>query len=150
MQLFLFILKQKIENVIFLCGDPHLSMCSEVWFENDRKERVGPKSVCIVASPMYAPYPFANARRPDFDEAKDRVVKLPGTGCVARYKTTGWIAEDSFTTVHVKKHSEQGRDAWRVDVRVHGVSGTIWRSTESQPESLRPDQEHAPNATVIG
>lgn len=52
-------------NVVFLCGDAHLSLSSEIWFERDG-HRVGDTCYCIVASPLYAPYPFANAVPQDF------------------------------------------------------------------------------------
>jgi choline dehydrogenase-like flavoprotein/alpha-beta hydrolase superfamily lysophospholipase len=58
-------LARETQNVVFLCGDAHLSLSSEIWFEREG-QRVGGTCYCIVASPMYAPYPFANATLDEF------------------------------------------------------------------------------------
>lgn len=79
------VLGQETNNVVFLCGDAHLSLSSEIWFERGGR-RVGGTCYCIVASPLYAPYPFANADRQDFlDDNTARPVELPG-GVVMRYR----------------------------------------------------------------
>ena len=114
--LFSFIAEKRIQNVVFLCGDPHLSMASEISFEGEGIS--GLRALCIVASPFYAPYPFANAKAGDFVD--NGVLPLaPDVGANMRYKRKFVVQGDSFTTVGVTP-SESG---WSVRVRVHGGAG---------------------------
>jgi cholesterol oxidase len=89
-RLFRCIYENQIDDVVFLCGDAHLSMESSILFF-DRSARKQPfKAHCIVASPMYAPYPFANSRPEEYLEknGRPRTLKLDGLGevrCTIRH-----------------------------------------------------------------
>lgn len=63
-ELFAFIAVQSIRNAVFLCGDPHLSMTSRIWLPGARIE-----ARCVVASALYAPFPFANRKPVEFLDA---------------------------------------------------------------------------------
>jgi hypothetical protein len=113
-ELFSFIADERIANVVFLCGDPHLSMASAISF--DGAGRDGPNALCIVASPFYAPYPFANAKPADFVPADS----LPlGGGATMRYRRAAVVEGDSFTAVGVR----EGADGWSVSASVYCAAG---------------------------
>jgi len=110
-ELFAFVFLERVENVVFLCGDPHLSMRSEIWFE-DEKGQTGPKAFCIVGSPMYAPYPFANAKLEEY-QTDGRPLALPGAAAVMWCRVTETAARNNFALVTVKR---EGR-SWTVESR---------------------------------
>ena len=124
--LFSFIADKRIENVVFLCGDPHLSMASEIRFEGENL--TGLRALCIVASPFYAPYPFANAQPQDFLDAGH----LPlgsGAGSAMAYRidphsrvgadAANGLGPDSFTTVDVAPEGS----GWCVRASVYRPGG---------------------------
>jgi choline dehydrogenase-like flavoprotein len=102
-RLFAFILHERIENVVFLCGDSHLSMRSEIWFLDSNRTPESLKAWCIMASPMYAPYPFANST-PDeyFLNNIGRELKLSELGYMG-YRVTDRASNNSFTSVTAEK-----------------------------------------------
>jgi cholesterol oxidase len=51
-------------RVVFLCGDSHLAMTTRISLPG------GGKCLCIASAPLYAPMPFANARREDAYDTK--------------------------------------------------------------------------------
>ena len=110
------VIARETEDVVFLCGDAHLSLSCEIWFERDG-QRTGGTCYCIVASPMYAPYPFANATPGDFlmDNA-DRPLQLPDGLCM-RYRVIprSLVPGDGFTAVSVSRSG-------RLVVTVHGAT----------------------------
>ena len=59
-----------IENVVFLSGDEHISCDLTLTLSTKDGPAVSVRS--IHASPLYAPYPFANSRREDFMPIPDR------------------------------------------------------------------------------
>ncbi|MBE0615818.1 MAG: alpha/beta fold hydrolase [Burkholderiales bacterium] len=110
--LFSFIAEKRIQNVVFLCGDPHLSMASKITFEGEGVS--GLRALCIVASPFYAPYPFANAKAEDFVD--DGALPLEPAGSANMRYERKLVAEgDSFTMVGVNP-TERG---WSVSASVY-------------------------------
>ncbi len=91
------ILAEEVRNVVFLCGDAHLSMTSRIWFERaDRRVDLG--TACVVSSPLYAPYPFANGQPEEL--APTGALDL-GDGWTMRYRIEGEVIEgDAVATVH--------------------------------------------------
>ncbi len=91
------ILKWRIRNVVFLCGDAHVSMASRIWFERDGQPLdLGTR--CVVSSPLYAPFPFANSRAEEFANAGEFEL---GGGWTMRYAIEGkMIEQDNFAVVH--------------------------------------------------
>lgn len=116
-ELFSFIARERIGNVVFLCGDPHLSMSSEIYIEG--KGLPDLRALCIVASPFYAPYPFANAKPEDFAEVGAIPLYVEG-GASMRYSRTPCVVGDSFTLVGVRPNGNKG---WSVSASVHGRAG---------------------------
>ena len=114
--LFSFIAQKRIRNVVFLCGDPHFSMASAIDFEGEGLE--GLHGLCIVASPFYAPYPFANAKPEDFAEAQAMPLGLGGAATMC-YRRAVPVVGDSFTTVGVKRKGS----GWSVSASVYRRSG---------------------------
>jgi cholesterol oxidase len=67
--LFMFIAKEGIRNVVFLSGDYHCSLFCHMALSNNGGKPV--KAYSIVSSGMYSPYPFANTRLDDLELAFD-------------------------------------------------------------------------------
>ena len=129
------ILGPDTNNVVFLCGDAHLSLASEIWFER-AGQRVGGTCYCIVASPLYAPYPFANAAACDFlDDNAGRPIVL-SDGVVARYRVISGSRNlgGGFTAVSVAPPGPP-------TVAVHG--------SEDRRFVLRPGCSQAPAAARL-
>jgi hypothetical protein len=61
---------ERIENVVFLSGDEHISC--EMTLTLSAAGRAPVRARSIHASPLYAPYPFANSRSRDFMPSPDR------------------------------------------------------------------------------
>ncbi|MHB8667828.1 MAG: alpha/beta fold hydrolase [Burkholderiales bacterium] len=117
-ELFGFIARESIRNVVFLCGDPHFSMSSEIQFGGANLAQL--RALCIVASPMYAPYPFANARPADFlGDNAGQPLQL-GCGATMHYCRESIVVGDSFTLVGVKPKNDSG---WRVCASVYRGQG---------------------------
>ena len=116
-----FICTQNIENVVFLCGDAHLSMSSQIWFTQN-KQPFGPTAYCIVASPMYAPYPFANSVQAEFVEDNSHEPFRLSDSLDMLYKVShsSHAAQDSITVVEVGQAAE---GKWWLSVRVRGEGG---------------------------
>jgi len=115
-ELFAFIARERIENVVFLCGDPHISMSSSISISAPGHDALN--ALCIVASPFYAPYPFANAQAQDY-AGTGAIACAAAGGATMRYERAAVAAGDSFTTVSVR---EDGR-GWRVSASVHCAAG---------------------------
>ena len=97
LELMSWIRERDLRNVVFLCGDAHVSMASRIWFERDGIPLdLGTR--CVVSSPLYAPFPFANSRAEEFVDAGE--LELAG-GWTMRYAIEGkMIEQDSFAVVH--------------------------------------------------
>jgi cholesterol oxidase len=108
------------DNVVFLCGDAHLSMASRIWFTDAHGNRRGPRAYCAVSSGLYAPFPFANSRPRDYlpenyRQGRARRFAL-GNGVFMHYEVepNSWLEEDSFSLVEVR----QADGRWRIDLRL--------------------------------
>lgn len=123
-ELFAFIAFNGIDNVVFLCGDSHLSSFSEI--EILHRSQIAAKAYCVVASPMYAPYPFANASRDEFLETSTGLaLELPGEHEM-RYAVQGWMAKDGFALLSA--------DGSGFTVKLGEWSRNLpWRTTEAGP-----------------
>jgi cholesterol oxidase len=114
-RLFSFIADKGIQNVVFLCGDPHCALTSRLEIDG---ENGALQALCVIGSPMYAPFPFANAQPEDFELAGS--VALAGGGSL-RYERLRSVEGNSFTTVGARRN---GR-GWTIGVRVHGLDGVL-------------------------
>lgn len=115
----------QITNVVFLCGDAHRSMASRIWFVDPAGADVDLGTRCIVSSPLYAPFPFANSGPDEF--ARTGRLDLDG-GWQMRYAIQDEsIGQDSFAVVHASSGASQ--DALRVEF--HCRDGTVSERTLS-------------------
>lgn len=96
--LFQFIVTEEIQNVVFLSGDEHLCCVAKATLSMPGKRDV--KIASIHASGLYAPFPFANARRQDFtDESDDFPI-----GCVQCSATAQFVpAGNNFAVIKVNR-----------------------------------------------
>jgi choline dehydrogenase-like flavoprotein len=116
-ELFSHIAAEGIRNVVFLCGDPHFSIVSEIAIA--RKDADPLRALCVVASPLYAPMPFANARLHEYVEDSSATPLALDAGAAMHYRVApgSHASGDSVTTVGVRR--EDGR--WAVEVAVHAA-----------------------------
>ncbi len=114
-RLFSFIAEEGIENVVFLCGDPHCSMTSRLEIDGAN----GPlRALCVIGSPMYAPFPFANSHPYDFQLTGGATLE---GGRRLRYERLRSVDGNSFTTVGARRDGA----GWSIGVRVHGLDGLL-------------------------
>lgn len=116
-ELFRFIAGASIRNVVFLCGDPHISMSSEITIARTGQPDLA--ALCIVASPLYAPYPFANAQAHEFVADTTGQALGLGGGAHMHYVRKASVAGDSFTLVSVKPDA----GGWSVCASVYPGEG---------------------------
>ena len=124
-----FVADEGIANVVFLCGDPHLSMACGIDFV--RADGSSVRAACIVASPLYAPYPFANAdyreylaelkveceAAPRMRYALEKFVDpdAPAPERKEREPDPTYVAGDSYTLVSARRN----RGHWEIAAEVH-------------------------------
>jgi len=122
-RLFSFIAAQDIQNVVFLSGDPHCALTSTLEIEGANGTH---QALCIVGSPMYAPYPFANSKPQDFAARAELALDA---GRSMRYTLRNSSEGNSVTTVGVRKAAS----GWQVSVRVHGLERLLDEATFALP-----------------
>jgi hypothetical protein len=127
-KLFSFIADERVDNVVFLCGDSHLSMHTDITFHNNKRP-LPLRAWCIMTSAMYAPYPFVNSSHNDFD--LDSILELRG-GDSMHYSVKTVSDLNGFTRVTARPGSIRGR--WEigssvvpahVDVPHHVAPGAV-------------------------
>jgi hypothetical protein len=125
-ELMSWIVANDIRNVVFLCGDAHCSMTSTIWFERGN-ERVDLGTRCVVSSPLYAPFPFANSSPEEFARTGELALD---EGWRMRYRIEGeMIDQDNFAVIHADADAARPslsvrfhrRDASPRDRRLPGV-----------------------------
>jgi choline dehydrogenase-like flavoprotein len=93
------ILCKQIRNVVFLCGDAHRSMALRISFVHRSGQVLELGTACVVSSPLYAPFPFANSWLEEFVLPTGEF-DLYG-GWTMRYALEGEsIDQDNFAIVH--------------------------------------------------
>jgi phosphodiesterase/alkaline phosphatase D-like protein len=124
--LFSFIADEEIHNVVFLSGDPHISMAAGIDIHGQNGAVM--RAASIIASPLYAPYPFANADPREFLEAG---ALAGGAGPLMQYSLEPYgngekfVIGDSFTLVGARKENGQ----WQVSAEVRLRDGTSRTAT---------------------
>jgi alkaline phosphatase D len=100
------IVKNRIQNVVFLAGDIHCANTAALEFDGD--EAAGLKAFSVVSSAFYWPFPFADgdpnnyvhdSRQPEQSDP----FPIPGTDAVMHYKSFGYSQEDNFTRIDVDR-----------------------------------------------
>jgi hypothetical protein len=102
-----FIAREHINNVVFLCGDSHLSAHTEISFEHEPNQpgAMPLRAWCIMASAMYAPYPFVNSSVLEFE--RSAALTLPDVGTM-RYQMTAHTPLNGFTRVTARREALTG------------------------------------------
>jgi alkaline phosphatase D len=100
------IVKNKIQNVVFLAGDIHCSNAAVIEFEgSDGKDL---KALSVTSSAFYWPFPFADGDPNNYVHNS----KLPGqldpfpvtgTNATMHYRSFGYTQEDNFTRIDIDK-----------------------------------------------
>jgi alkaline phosphatase D len=100
------IVKNGIQNVVFLAGDIHCSNTATIEF--DGKGAKGLKAFSVTSSAFYWPFPFADgdpnsyvhdSRLPEQSDP----FPIDGTDAVMHYKSFGYTQEDNFTRLDLDK-----------------------------------------------
>ena len=121
--------ENKIENVVFLCGDFHVSLATEMRYERNGVPIEGLRSWCIVSSPFYAPLPFVNGRCADYvqdSRADGKTQRDPHSGIAMDYEVREHFEGDNFTRVHA--FERDGR--WWLRVQFYDRAGRMRREKE--------------------
>jgi len=137
-----FIADRRIRNVVFLSGDYHSSLFCEIALKRD--DQTLAQAYSIVASGLYAPFPFANTRTEglelEFDGSYPQRLRgdekpKPGE-LVVQVRTLQECERDAFAVVDVKRQGS----AWRMRVEFDSdrvPSGTI-RGPTAQEVLMQP------------
>lgn len=110
-----FIARYNITNVVFLCGDEHISCVSNVTLMSSTPSSQALKLYSIVSSAFYAPYPFANTD--DWDLMTNEIVRYPHP--TRKTESVNIEVETSFV------NGNDGFSLIGVDVKSEGVFLTI-------------------------
>jgi cholesterol oxidase len=97
---------KQIRNVVFLSGDEHISCDIRLRLTHGDKPPVEVRS--IHASPLYAPYPFANARMDDFVAGPDQYGFGDGADRIECHATTHFTEGDGFALITVESDDSLG------------------------------------------
>jgi len=108
-----FIARERIQNVVFLCGDVHVAVVARIAYEGVTALDGSPLvSHCVTASAFYSPYTFINHRRVQFAES--------GTFAAGRVRASyrawpgSWLERDGYTRLDVWRDAGDGR--WHGEV----------------------------------
>jgi hypothetical protein len=118
--LFSFIAEKGIRNVVFLCGDSHLDMVSKVTVSDGKRET---KCLCVLAAPLYAPMPFANAKPQD---SYDRRRMSFGGGRYVDYVREEGVGGDGVAVIGAWQEKD---GPWHIDVEMHRADGSEQHKT---------------------
>jgi alkaline phosphatase D len=102
------IVKNKIQNVVFLAGDIHCSNVAEIEFDgNDAK---GLKAFSVTSSAFYWPFPFADGDPNNYvhnSRLANQSDPFPviDTDAVMHYRSFGYTQEDNFARLDIDKNA---------------------------------------------
>jgi len=118
------IVKNKIQNVVFLSGDIHCSNVAEIYFEGT--DGAGLKAAAITSSAFYWPFPFADGDPNGYvhDSTQEKQLDpfpVLETDAVMQYRSYGYTQEDNFARVDVD------RTAGTITVRIFDRDGASVR-----------------------
>ncbi|MDI9335069.1 MAG: alkaline phosphatase D family protein [Cytophagales bacterium] len=115
-----YICKNKIQNVIFLSGDEHLSCFTdiELWPKADRNQVV--KATSIHTSALYAPMPFANSKPANLLAQETFEFQYDNVTYVCHYKNEFILKGDGFGVVSLAK---KDGNSWCLDYEFDGKKG---------------------------
>jgi cholesterol oxidase len=119
------IVARQIHNVVFLSGDEHL-FCRATAKITDRDTGLRQFVHSIHCSPLYAPFPFANATAADFPVGDRFRFEVPGHG--ARYECSVGARIERVRSGFTEIRAYNDSGAWHVTVGFH----------DSDPEAKPP------------
>ncbi len=140
-----FIAEHRIHNVIFLSGDEHISCIAKAELSTDSNQ--APITVhSIHASPLYGPYPFANAKPADFAESETFCQPyLDAHGCANRVnvqvESDTSLTGDAFGLLHITKPRH---DQWNVSITLSVANTeekTINLSADNGWQQIKSDKK---------
>jgi choline dehydrogenase-like flavoprotein len=102
-------------RVVFLCGDSHLAMATRITLPGRPPHST--QCLCIASTPLYAPMPFANARRSDARDA-GAIALSNGSEMTYRRRAGSIVQGDGVTIVGAVKRV----DGWWVTVDIYQQS----------------------------
>ena len=123
--LFRLIAAEEHRNIVFLSGDSHISLACGIDIAGQNGQAL--RAASIVASPLYAPFPFANAQLREFLQAGE----FAGNGFSMRYGLQAFdhgqncVTGDSFALVSVRKAGGH----WQVSAEVRLRDGSARTAT---------------------
>jgi alkaline phosphatase D len=100
------IVKNKIQNVVFLAGDIHCSNTAAIQF--DGKDAKDLKAFSVTSSAFYWPFPFADGDPNNYvhnskTAGQTDPFPIPGTGATMHYQSFGYTQLDNFTRLDIDK-----------------------------------------------
>jgi cholesterol oxidase len=119
------IARHRIENVIFLSGDEHLSCLSRIELQRDSGTSVVAHS--IHSSALYAPYPFANAVPEDLVGEDCFTVRDSEMSYACRVSTYFPDRGDGFAILTLDKKDTA---RWNLGVEFCGERGEVTKNIE--------------------
>jgi alkaline phosphatase D len=102
------IVKNKIQNVIFLAGDIHCSNTAEIEFDgSDAKDL---RAFSVTSSAFYWPFPFADGDPNNYVHNSRLPAQLDpfpviDTDAIMHYRSFGYTQEDNFTRLDIDKNT---------------------------------------------
>ena len=116
------ILTSKVENLVFVGGDQHLSCTTKMVLSDRKGDKPRTRTVWqIVASGLYAPMPFANAKERDFDWNKQCTIVHLAKHTIT-YEARFLTASQSHF-VRVKATKDKKKNRWCVSVAAFNENG---------------------------
>lgn len=126
------ILKEKIQNVIFLSGDIHCSNIAELKFNLTAGGKVKDddgdelKAFSVTSSAFYWPFPFADGDPNSYvhDSTKEMqidVFPIPKAGAWMTYRSYGYTQEDNFARLDIDRKRQ------KLKVRIFNSLGEVVR-----------------------
>ncbi len=131
-QLLSFIAREQIQGVVFLQGDYHASLVTEVQIAQNAELTDAVRVLSVISSGLYAPYGFVNTQAKDLDggtgsRQKPRRVL---TGSPTHYRciqSPGMYCSDpNFVVISIDSEtSAEGKPLWRLVIDISTDSGTL-------------------------
>jgi hypothetical protein len=113
-----FIETEKIQGVVFLCGDAHLSLVTKLVFSG------GENAVySVVSSGLYSPWPFANMRADDYVLNGPIELSCDGKKVAGQMDTAIVSEKNGYAVINVTRGKSSG--AFALTVTLEAADG-IW------------------------
>lgn len=122
-----FVCDHQIQNVVFLCGDEHLSCVASVEVRSGARAA---RLLSVESSALYAPFAFANGRSSNLVLDEEFGFEHGGRRYACRVHTDLVGAGDGYFDLQCRPGA-----AWEIDCRFSGALGT-WRQSYALAPTL--------------